>query len=486
MNRSLILYFTGKLMHIEALLLLPPLIVSAIYRENCFFSILTTIGIAFFLGHFIMWAAKPKDKTIYAREGFIMVALSWLTFSAMGALPFVISGEIPNYIDAFFETVSGFTTTGASILTDIEAMSHGLLFWRSFTHWVGGMGILVFIVALLPGISDRSIHILKAEMPGPIMGKLVPRLKDTAKILYLIYLGLTVIEIVLLLLGDMNLFESIVHTFGTAGTGGFGIKADSIASYSPYSQWVITVFMLIFGLNFNVYYFILCKRFREAGKITEAWVFLGIVAVSTAIITVNTLSMYSGFGESLRYGAFQVATIISTTGYATTNFDLWPSLSKSILLVLMFMGSCANSTAGGLKISRVIILFKSIKAELHKMIHPRSVTSVKYEGKTLDDGTLNGVRNYFALYMIIFFTTFLVISFEPFSMETNFTAVVACFNNIGPGFAGVGPTSNFADYSSFSKVILSFAMLFGRLEIYPMLLAFAPATWKNTKTKIIR
>lgn len=483
MNRSLILYFTGKLMHIEALLLLLPLVVSAIYRESCFFAFLATIGIAFFLGYFIMWIAKPRDKTIYAREGFIMVALSWLIFSLIGALPFVLCREIPSYFDAFFEIVSGFTTTGASILTDVEALSHGTLFWRSFSNWVGGMGILVFIVALLPGISDRSIHILKAEMPGPIMGKLVPRLKDTAKILYLIYLGLTVLELILLLCGGMSFFESLLHSFSTAGTGGFGIKADGLASYSPYIQWVIAIFMLIFGTNFNVYYFILCKRFREAGRVMEAWVFFGLVIVSTTVITANIFSMYDGFGEALRHSVFQIASLVSTTGFSTTDFNMWPSLSKAILLIFMFTGACANSTSGGLKMSRVIILFKSIKAELHKMIHPRSVTSVKYEGKALDSLTLNGVRNYFALYMIMIFTTFIVISFEPKSFETNFSAAVVCFNNIGPGFDGVGPAANFASYSPFSKVVLSFAMLFGRLEIYPLLLTLAPATWKNAKKK---
>lgn len=490
MNRTLIIYFIGKLMNIEALLLILPLLTAAIYQEECFWAFLIVIGIAFFGGQLIMALAKPKDKTIYAREGYIMVAVSWLTFSAIGALPFVISGEVPNYIDAFFETVSGFTTTGASILRDVEALSHGLLFWRSFTHWIGGMGILVFIVALLPGISDRSIHILKAEMPGPIMGKLVPKLKDTAKILYLIYIGLSIIQVILLLCGGMSLFDSLLHTFGTAGTGGFGIKADSLASYSPYLQWVITVFMLIFGLNFNVYYFMLVRRFREAGRITEAWLFFGIVIVSVTAITINIMPLYSTFEESLRHSAFQVATIISTTGYSTTDFGVWPSLASGILLVLMFLGSCANSTAGGLKISRVIILFKSIKAELHKLIHPRAVTSVRYEGKALDDSTLNGVRNYFAIYIISFFVIFLLISFDDItkgtgysSMETNFSAVTACFNNIGPGFAGVGPMESFANYSPFSKVVLSFAMLLGRLEIFPILLAFAPATWKNTKKR---
>lgn len=481
MNRTLILFFTGRLIRIEALLMLLPLTVAAIYRENCFWSFLIIIGVALLLGQALIWLCKPVNRTIYAREGFIIVALSWLVFSALGALPFVLSGEIPSYTDAFFETVSGFTTTGASILTDVEALSHGLLFWRSFTHWIGGMGILVFVVALLNGVSDRSIHILKAEMPGPITGKLVPRLKDTAKILYLIYIGMTLAQIVLLLAGGMPLFDSLVHTFGTAGTGGFGIKADSIASYSPYLQWVITAFMLLFSINFNLYYLILRRRVRDALSSSELWCFVGIVMVSVGVITLNISGLFSDFSQALRHGAFQVASIISTTGFATTDFDLWPSLSKAILLVLMFIGACAGSTGGGLKVSRVIILFRSVKQQLTKLLHPRSVGSVKFEGKALDSDTLSNTKNYFAIYMFSFFILFLLISFEPFSMETNFSAVASCFNNIGPGFAAVGPTRSFAEYSIFSKWVLSFAMLLGRLEIFPLLLAFSPSSWRKNK-----
>lgn len=481
MNRSLILFFTGRLIRMEALLLLLPLVVSAIYGERCFWSFLMVIVLALLLGQAMMWVFKPTNRTIYAREGFIIVALSWLICSALGALPFVLSGAIPSYTDAFFETVSGFTTTGASILTNVEALSHGLLFWRSFTHWIGGMGILVFIVALLPGVSDRSIHILKAEMPGPIMGKLVPRIKDTAKILYLIYIVMTLVQIILMCAGGMPLFDSVLYTFGTAGTGGFGIKADSVASYSPYLQWVITIFMLLFSINFNLYFLMLRRRFKDAFSSSELWCFLGIVGVSVALITLNIRSMYPSIWETLRHGAFQVSSIISTTGFATTDFDLWPSLSKAILLVLMFIGACAGSTGGGLKVSRVIILFKSIKRELTRLLHPRSVGSVKFEGKVLDDGTLSNVRNYFAVYMFCFFILFLLVSFEPFSMETNFSAVAACFNNIGPGLAAVGPTLSYAEYGVFSKWLLSFAMLLGRLEIFPLLLAFSPSSWRIKK-----
>ena len=481
MNRSLILFFTGRLIRIEAILMLLPLIASAIYREKCFWAFLIVIGVALIVGQALMWIFKPADRTIYAREGFIIVALSWLVFSALGALPFVLSGEIPSYTDAFFETVSGFTTTGSSILTNVECLSRGLQFWRSFTHWIGGMGILVFVVALLNGVSDRSIHILKAEMPGPIMGKLVPRIKDTAKILYLIYIGMTLLQIILLLAGGMPLFDSLVHTFGTAGTGGFGIKADSIASYSPYLQWVITAFMLLFSINFNLYYLILRRRMRDVLSSSELWCFLGIVAVSVGVIALNIKNLFPSFGQALRHGAFQVASIISTTGFATTDFDKWPSLAKAILLVLMFIGACAGSTGGGLKVSRVIILFRSAKRQLTKLLHPRSVGSVKFEGKALDNDTLSSTKNYFAIYMFSFFILFLLISFEPFDMETNFSAVAACFNNIGPGFGAVGPTRNFAEYSIFSKWVLSFAMLLGRLEIFPLLLAFSPSSWRKSK-----
>ncbi len=481
MNRSLILFFTGKLIRIEALLMLLPAAVSLLYRENCFWSFICVILPALILGELLCILFCPANKTIYAREGFIIVGLSWLLFSAIGALPFVISGQIPSYIDAFFETVSGFTTTGASILTDVESMAHGLLFWRSFTHWIGGMGILVFIVALLPGVSDRSIHILKAEMPGPIMGKLVPRLKDTAKILYLIYIAMTVLQIVLLLFGGMNLFESVVHTFGTAGTGGFGVRADSIGSYSPYLQIVITVFMLLFGVNFNLYFLLLRRRVRDALRSRELWIFVGFFAVATALITVNISPLYDSIGESLRHSAFQVSSIVTTTGYGTTDFDLWPTFSKAILLILMFVGGCAGSTAGGLKVGRVVILFSSIKRHFRKLLHPRSVSVVKFEDKALDSTVLSNVQNYFALYMVCFFLIFLAISWENMSLETHFSAAAACFNNVGPGFAAVGPTANYAAYSPLSKLVLSVAMLLGRLEIFPLLLTFAPTSWIKNK-----
>ncbi len=481
MNRKMIFYTVGQIMQVTAFLLLLPATVALIYQESCVWSFLITILVALASGTALTLISKPKDPIIYAKEGFIIVSLAWLSLSAIGALPFYLSGEIPQYTDAFFETVSGFTTTGASILTDVESMSHGLLFWRSFTHWIGGMGVLVFVMAIIPNVSDRSIHIMRAEMPGPVIGKLVPRVKDTAKILYLIYIVMTIVEIIFLLCGGMPLFDSVVHAFGTAGTGGLSVKSNSIAGYSPYLQWVITIFMLLFGMNFNLYYLLLIRRFRSVFKSAELWFYVGVVAVSTLTITVNISSMFPTISESIRASAFQVVSIITTTGYATVDFNLWPQLSKGILLILMFIGGCAGSTAGGLKVARVIILGKHIRKELRHMIHPRSVSTVKFEGKTVEESTLNTVTVYFALYMFIFFAIFLFLCFEPFDMVTNFSAAASCFNNVGPGFALVGPASSYAAYSPFSKWLLSFAMLLGRLEIFPLMLTLSPTTWSKNK-----
>ncbi len=422
---------------------------------------------------------RKRNDVIYAREGFAIVALSWVSLSAAGALPFFLSREIPSYIDAFFETVSGFTTTGASILGDVETLSHGMLFWRSFTHWIGGMGVLVFIMAIIPSVSDRSIHIMRAEVPGPIVGKLVPKAKDTARVLYFIYIILTLLQVILLLFGEMDLFESLVHAFGTAGTGGFSSNADSIAGYSPYTQWIITVFMILFGLNFNLYYLLLVRKFKPVLKNTELWVYLGILVASIAVISVNIYSIYGNVEETIRTSSFQVATIISTTGYATADFNLWPGLSKTILLILMFLGSCAGSTAGGLKISRIILLGKMIRNELRHLLSPKRVNIVKMDGKQVDASVIKNAGNYFILYIFCFGAIFLLLSFEPFSMETNFSATAACFNNVGPGFDAVGPTSNFSQYSAFSKLLLSFAMLLGRLELFPMILLFSRSLWRK-------
>ena len=467
----------GQIIKLEAVLLVLPLAVSIIYRERCALSFLITALASLFVGFAVTLISKPGNRLIYAKEGFVIVALAWLALSAIGAVPFVLSGEVRSYADAFFETVSGFTTTGASVLTDLEGMSHGLLFWRSFTHWVGGMGVLVFIMAIIPSVCDRSIHILRAEMPGPVMGKLVPKLKQTAKILYLIYIVMTVLEMILLLCGGMSLFDSALHSFATAGTGGFGIKGDSIASYSPYLQWVIAAFMFLFGINFNIYYLLLVRRFRSVLKSTETWCYIAICLISVSIITGNIYSIYGNLPDSVRASAFQVASLVTTTGFSTADFNLWPGLSKGILLILMFIGGCAGSTAGGLKVSRVVMMIKMIRREFMKMIHPRSVSAVRIEGKKVDDTTLNGVNVYFALYMVIYFAVFLLLCLEPFDFETNFTAVAACYNNIGPGFGAVGPMGSFSGYSAFSKIVLSATMLLGRLEIYPLLFALIPSTW---------
>ena len=477
MNRKKVFNTVGLMLEAEAALLLLPLLVALIYRERCVWSLAASAAIALALGWVLRRFCKPDNHLIYAREGFVSVAMTWLAMSAVGALPFFLSGEIPSYIDAFFETVSGFTTTGASILANVEIMSRGLLFWRSFTHWVGGMGILVFVMAIVDDVNDRSMHILRAEMPGPVVGKLLPRARDTASILYKIYIVMTGAEIVLLVLGGMPVFESIVHAFGTAGTGGFGVKADSIAGYSPYLQWVITVFMLLFGVNFNLYYLLLARRFRAAAQSSECWYYLGIVLVSVALITFNIMPLYETLGEAIRLSAFQVSSIITTTGYATADFNLWPEFSKAILLLLMFVGACAGSTGGGLKVSRAVMLVKMVHREIRHLLHPRSVNSVKFEGKHVDGATLKGVSSYFAVYMMCVLSIFLLLSLDQFNLETNLSAAVSCFNNIGPGLAAVGPASNYSAYSGFSKLLLSLAMLLGRLEIFPLLLTLSPATW---------
>lgn len=479
MNRKLVFYYLGRITYACGALMILPILVSLIYGEyRCLSAFLLTAIIALSFGFATSHFSRTKDNLMFAKEGFAIVALAWLAMSLLGALPFFISREIPSYVDAFFETVSGFTTTGASILNDVEAMSKSLLFWRSFTHWIGGMGVLVFIMALLPNISERTVHIMRAEVPGPIFGKLVPRVKDTAKILYLIYIALTVLEIILLLLGGMPFFDSVVHSFGTAGTGGFGIKSASIGAYaSPYIQWVITIFMLIFGVNFNVYYYFLAKRSISAFKSTELFAYLAVAGASTAAICANIYSLYGSFSESLRHSAFQVSSILTTTGFATTDFNLWPDFSKGVLLVLMFIGGCAGSTAGGLKVSRIILMIKMIGSEIKHLLHPRAVTTVRFEGKKVETETLRSTTVYFVVFAVCYISAFLLISFEPYGFETNFTAVAACINNVGPGFDLVGPSASFSIYSPFSKIVLSVAMLLGRLEIFPLLLTFIPGTW---------
>lgn len=479
MNRKIIFCTVGRILMIEAALFALPAGVALYYREfDCFLAFAASVAVALISGAALFFAFRRADRVIYAKEGFIIVALAWLGLSAVGALPFFISGEIPHYVDAFFETVSGFTTTGASILTDVESMSRSLLFWRSFTHWVGGMGILIFIMALMPNVSERPIHIMRAEMPGPIIGKLVPRAKDTAKILYFIYIALTAAEIIMLLFGGMSLFEAAVHTFGTAGTGGFGIKADSIAGYSAYIQWVITIFMLIFGVNFNLYYLILVRKVRSVIRSSELWVYLAIVVLSVSAIAINIYPVYKSVSQSIRLSSFQFASIITTTGYATADFNAWPGLSKGILLAAMFIGGCAVD-GGGFKISRLVLIFKMARCEFRRMLHPRSVSVIKFEDKQIDEATRSSVSSYLIIYILCFAAIFLLLCFEPFDFTTNFSAAAACFNNVGPGLGLVGPASSYAGYSVFSKLVLSFAMLLGRLEILPMLILFTPSAWSE-------
>ncbi len=484
MNKKMVFHMLGKIVILQAVLMTLPLLCGIIYGEKEVFSFLFAIAIALGIGLVLTFSAKPKDKNIFAREGFVIVALTWIVMSAIGALPFVLSGTIPSYTDAFFETVSGFTTTGASIISKgIEEMPKCILFWRSFTHWIGGMGVLVLVMAIVPTDNSRSMHIMRAEVPGPIVGKLVPKIKTTAKILYLIYIFLTAVQITLLFCGGMPLFDSLVYSFGTAGTGGFGIKADSVASYSAYCQWVITVFMIIFGINFNLFYLFLMRKFRSIIKSEELWIYISIILISITVIAFNIYTPERNVSDTVRDSAFQVASIISTTGYATANFDIWPTLSKAILFLLMFIGACAGSTAGGLKVSRVIVLFKQIRSNLKQMLHSRSVGSIRLEDKRVENNTVINVTTYFAIYVMCVSVIFLILSAaDNFDMESNVSAVAACFNNIGPGFSKVGPASSYAAYSVVSKWTLSAAMLMGRLEILPMILLFAPSSWIKRKS----
>ncbi len=482
MNKKYVFFLFGRIAQTIAALMLLPALVAVIYNEyKCLSAFLITAILSFLLGTVIAFSCRTDNRVIYAKEGFAIVAIAWIGLSAIGALPFVISGEIPSYVDALFETVSGFTTTGSTILRDVEVLSRSMLFWRSFTHWVGGMGVLVFVMAIVSNLSERSIHIMRAEMPGPVVGKIVPRVRNTAKILYFIYIVMTVIEITLLKLGGMPWFDSIVHTFGTAGTGGFGIKGDSIGGYSNFCQIVIAVAMICFGINFNLYYLLLIRRFKSITKSTELWAYLAIIIVSVSVITFNIYPIYNNAADSLRLSFFQVSSIITTTGFSTADFNLWPSLSKSIILLLTCFGGCAGSTAGGLKISRVVILFKLILKELRRMLHPRSVTSVEVDGKPVDNQTLGSVATYFAVYVLCVVIAFIAISFEPFGFETNLSATLATFNNVGPGFGAVGPMASFASYSDFSKIVFSAAMLLGRLEIFPLILALSPSVWMKKR-----
>lgn len=473
MNKKMICYTLGRMLMLEGIMLGVPFMTGLIYQEKEVALIfgevaLVLLGIGYFLSH-----KRPLKAKIHAREGFLIVALAWTVLSLFGALPFYLSREIPSYIDAFFETVSGFTTTGSSILTNIEGMSHAGLFWRSFSHWVGGMGILVFVVAILPDSYGSSLHILRAEIPGPIVGKLVSKIKVTAQILYKIYLGLTLMEVVLLMFGGMPLFDSLVNSFGTAGTGGFAIKNASIAAYdSAYIDAVITIFMLLFGINFNLFYFMLLKHFRDVYKNHELRWYITIIVGATLFITLNILHLYPNMLQALRYASFQVVSVITTTGYITADYGQWPMFSQAILFCLMFVGACAGSTGGGMKISRIMIVCKNAKKELKQLIHPHSVSTVKLEGEPLSANVLNSIHAYFIFYFLILFISFLIVSLDNLDFASSFSSVVTCLNNVGPGFNVVGPVGNFSSLSGLAKLVLSFDMLVGRLELFPFLVLF--------------
>jgi len=478
MNISMIRYILGKVTFIVGFILLIPCLCAAWYRESEGIVYLITALSLILLG-FLVSIKKPEDTTIYLKEGLVATSLSWIFMSIFGALPLFLTGEIPNFIDALFESVSGFTTTGASILSDVEALSHTSLMWRSTTHLIGGMGVLVFLLAVLPTKGGSQVNLMKAESPGPTVGKLVPKLRQTAKILYLIYLGLVVLEAVLLLFGGYTLFEAINTAFSTAGTGGFGFRNDSLGSFTMYGKWVVAIFMLLFGVNFNFYYFMIMRQFRKGFEMSEVRAYLGIILVSTAIIAINIRGMYDSLGNTITDSFFQVLTVMTTTGFSTTDFDLWPTASKLIMFLLMFCGACAGSTGGGIKVSRFIIIIKTLKKELNSLLHPKNIKKIQSDGKTIDHDTVRSVNVYFVAFTVIFVISAIIVSFENYDLTTTLSSVAATINNIGPGFNAVGPTCNFGGFSILSKLVFIFDMLTGRLEIFPMLILFHPMLYKH-------
>ena len=481
MNYKMMGRFIAQILAIEGVFMIPALCISLFSGEAMAVrAFLLTLLILAAIVVVLSLLCRGAPSAFYAKEGLVCVGFSWIVLSLVGCLPFYISREIPNYIDAFFEIVSGFTTTGASILPNVEALSKGILYWRSFSHWLGGMGVLVFLLAFTGGKGQGfTMHLLRAESPGPAVGKLVPKMRTTAAILYILYVALTVLNVVFLLAGGMSLFESVCHAFGTAGTGGFGVKADSLASYSPYLQNVTTVFMILFGVNFSCYYLLLIRQFRSVFRDEELRLYFGIILISILLITLNIRDLYPTLEETIRHSAFQVGSIITTTGYATTDFDLWPSFSKTILLCLMVVGACAGSTGGGLKVARLLLLVKGLRRNIRKMLNPRKVDLIRNNGQVVDEKILDNTNAYLAAYGMIIFLVFAVISLDGFSVGTNFSAVLCTFNNIGPGLEAVGPTCNFSAFSDLSKLVLSFAMLAGRLEIFPILVLFSRHTWKS-------
>ena len=481
MNYKMIGRFLAQILSIEGLFLIPALLISLFCGEAAAVqAFLWTELVILVCVVCLHWLCRGAPIAFYAKEGFVCVGISWIVLSLVGSLPFYLSGEIPSYIDSFFEIVSGFTTTGASILPTVEQLSRGITYWRSFSHWLGGMGVLVFLLAFTGDKGQGfTMHLLRAESPGPDVGKLVPKMRKTAAILYIIYCAMTVVNILLLWLGGMPLFEAVCHSFGTAGTGGFGIKNDSYASYSPYLQNVTTIFMLLFGVNFSCYYLLMLRQFRGVFRDEELRLYIAIVVCSIGLIVWNLQGFYGSFEETLRHAAFQVASLMTTTGYATTDFNLWPSFSKTILMSLMVVGACAGSTGGGLKVGRLLLIFKSLRRNIQQVLHPRKVLSVRNNGRIVSEKVLDNTNAYLSAYAIILFLSFLLLSLDGFPTETNFSAVLACFNNIGPGLELVGPTCNFGGFSTLSKLVLILDMLAGRLEIFPILVLFSADTWKR-------
>ena len=467
----------------EAAFMVPALIISLAGQDSfAIMGFVVSILVIFVVAGLLLVFGRKARRGFYAREGMVCVGLAWIVMSLLGCLPFWISREIPSYLDALFEIVSGFTTTGASILSNVEGLSNGMLYWRSFSHWVGGMGVLVFLLAVVP-VSGRNdgftMHLLRAESPGPNVAKLVPRIRSTAGILYILYIVLTIVTFIVLMIGIMPVLEAVCTAFGTAGTGGFGIKNDSMASYSPYIQNVCTVFMLLFGVNFSCYYMLIMKQFKNVYQDEELRLYIGMVLGSVVLIVINLRGFYGTIGETIRHAFFQVASIITTTGFATTDFDLWPGFSKTILLCLMVVGACAGSTGGGFKCGRLLLVFKSLRRNLQKMLRPQRIQAVRSNKQVVSEKVLENTNAYLAAYVLIIMFSFLVISLDGFSVGTNFSAVLSCFNNIGPGLEMVGPTCNFSIYSPLSKIMLIIDMLAGRLEIFPILILLSRDTWRR-------
>ena len=483
MNYKMMGRFIAQIVVLEAVFMVPALLISLFCGEaaavNGFLYSIAIMAVVLAL----LWPSCRRAKQVFgAKEGLVSVSVGWIVLSLLGCLPFYFSGSISHFIDALFEIVSGFTTTGSSILTDVEALPKGLMYWRSFSHWVGGMGVLVFLLAITPGDQGKgfTMHLLRAESPGPDVGKLVPKMKSTAAILYVIYVVMTVLNIIFLLFGRMPLFEAVCTAFGTAGTGGFGIKNDSMASYSPYLQNVTTVFMFLFGVNFSCYYLMLLGNFKSVFKDEELRLYFGLAVSCVVLITLDIRDLYGSLAETIRHAAFQVCTIMTTTGFATTDFDLWPAFSKGLLMLLMIVGACAGSPGGGLKCARALLLLKSLRRNIRQVLHPRKVQVVQVNGKVVSETVLDNANAYLAAYVVIIIVCYLVVSLDGFSIGTNLTAVLSCFNNIGPGLEAVGPTCNFSAFSDLSKITLSLAMLAGRLEIFPILVLFSRSTWRHS------